>query len=245
MKVVVIDIEKLKVLESAAQAKLAILQDNHERELTAKQKRGDERHAQLDSENTRIQSEYDALKAKAGQDKRRLTDSLAELESRVAKESHAGQELAIQVKSLALQRDAAQRELLAHTSDLHQVVKDHEISLARLHARKQSLNEENSDLKAKEAHYSSDLAQLKHRLEEARRELGETDSIIADLKHACSKSEHDRKAEKNHNAGIIAQMEKSLSERESIISKLKDECKRRDEELEQADQENQIKVFYN
>ncbi|KAI8930191.1 hypothetical protein BC831DRAFT_547078 [Entophlyctis helioformis] len=235
--------EKLQRHEAINHNKLLALQSAKDEEIADRTRKFEERVRGLEAEKTRAQEETEAVRNKFLSEKRHWAESLSETEARIHKDEDAKRkDLESQIQSLSRQRDTLQSEVSTHLHTYTQTIKEHESELRRLQEQRSSLHQELSDLKAKETHHASDAAQLRSRLEDARRETkaleGQLASLHADLARARDEGEREKR-ERREDADKMHQM---MVARDAVIGRLKEEIRRRDEELDAKEEDNFIKM---
>jgi chromosome segregation ATPase len=229
-------VDKLERAETTYQSKLSNLRDNLEKEYNTKMKKLEEKNRAVENEKNKLDEEFDTQKQKYLTDKRYLQDRLAETEARVRTEEKAVKaELEATIKSLIGQRDTANADLSSHLHDHHKLIKAHEVEIKAMHEQKLLVQGENSELRAKEQHYASDTAQLRKRLETTKEEMRHLEVTIENLKAEIAQHTKLRSEE-------LDRRDKMLHERDTLITKMKDQIRQQDDELDAAEEENQIRV---
>lgn len=153
-------------------------------------------------------------------------------------------ELETAIKTITSQRDTAVTDLSVHQNERHKLIKNHDIELKSLHDQRLAIQNENSELKAKEQHFSSDCAQLQKRLDAARGEISHLETSTHGLKNDISKKSELIAHHEKIRSDELDRRDKMLNDRDVLITRLKEELRSRDEELDDVDEENQIRVLF-
>eukprot|EP00842_Homolaphlyctis_polyrhiza_P002498 jgi/Hompol1/3249/HPOL_006463-RA len=231
--------EKLQRHETQNHTKLMTLQNLKDEELADRSRKYEERIRSLELERTKAQEETDAIRTKFLNEKRHWAESLAESDARIHREEESKRkDLENQIQNLMRQRDTLQAEAATHLHSYTQAIKEHEAELKRMQDQRSSLSQEFSDLKAREAHYQADLAQLRGRLEDARREIKVFDGLVAGLQADIQRERDLAEKERRERRAEVEKLTQQCGSRDATITRLKNEIRRRDEEMEASEEEN-------
>lgn len=124
----------------------------------------------------------------------------------------------------------------------HKLIKQHEVEIKDLQQQKLEILNQNAELKAQEHHHSSDISELRKRLESTREEKKELSLEIENLKLQIMKKNDQISNHERLRSEELDRRDKMLNDRDILISKLKEDLRHRDEELEAYDEENQLRV---
>ncbi|KAH9250831.1 hypothetical protein BASA81_011341 [Batrachochytrium salamandrivorans] len=243
--------EKLQRSDGNNHSKLMKFQNLKDEELAERCKKYDERIRVFEIEKAKAQEEIDAVRNKLITEKRYWAELVSETETRIHKEEEVRRkDMESQLQTMQRQRNALQEEVASHQSAMSAANKENGLALKRLQDQRTQLNQELSDLQASESHHIADLTQLRNRLEASRQETKDAQILLSQFQAETVRNrEANERAKKEvadkEKATRHEDHEKALQQiaaRDAVIARLKEELRRREDEIQNKDDENMIRM---
>lgn len=183
------------------------------------------------------------MKKKYSEEKRLWSLKVVETEERVQKDSeHKIKALENDFKNSIEQREKLHSEMNHRISELHNQIKDYEHNLKKIHDQKHHLQNENAELIAKETQHLSTVSLMQKRVDESAKEESNAKLLLSQIKEKMENERLDHDKITVNHIEEIQSYKKKLEERELVIKKLKEQIKLREEDLDAAEEEAQLRV---
>lgn len=213
--------DKLTQLESRYHSQLLQLQESKDRDFLEKARGMQDKIRALEEEGVEAKSRLTAERSRWANERQKLVDGAEEIEVRVRREEeHKRAETVKQVESLYNQRNGLQNEVSALTLKCTQLTRDLEAGAAKAQQERMALNEHISDMRVKLKEMTSYEQRFKELEPEHRKTRDRLDAVT----------------------GEMDRLKCALSHKDEAIARIKEELRRRDEEMDEAEQENAVKV---
>jgi hypothetical protein len=213
--------DKLARIESHHHGQLLQLQDSKDRDFLERSKVLQERVRELEELQGEAGRGMQALKAKWLAERQQLLKEMEDTEYRVRQEEeHKRREAMRQLEHLATTRDALQNEVTAMSMKYAQALKDQELDALKHQQQRITLNDQLAEMRVRIKEIASYEDKYKELVPEAKRARERAEALQAELEGVRTQAAH----------------------KEALATRLREDLRRREEEMEEMDQENAVKV---
>ncbi|KAJ3111995.1 putative aminopeptidase npepl1 [Phlyctochytrium bullatum] len=219
--------DQVRSMEATCAARVTTARESKEAEIKEAVATMEERVRAAVKEKERIEEEYEALKAKAINERRKLYDMISETETRVKKEEEERRkDLAAQLESLKQSLDQTRADLQLEQASKKALSADMAASARRLADAQHDHAAETAALRATIAHLKQDCETLRKACDEAERRAAAATERAAELERKVGKMGEEVARVKGERREAEAKAKDEAREKDGVIGGLRKEVER-------------------